>query len=87
MILQLTIISSQLYSLKNDSRFRYSAIFKFIIVEQYTFNLKFTTEIQENNSIHFRDLTIRILNGHNNFKKSRKPTHTDHTIHSSSNHP
>ena len=49
--------------------------------------LKFTLEIEQNNSINFLDLTINKTNNTHTYKIYRKPTTTDMVIHSTSNHP
>lgn len=50
-------------------------------------NIKFTIELETNNSINFLDLTIQKLNNKFDFSIYRKPTCTDITIHNSSAHP
>lgn len=50
-------------------------------------NIIFTHEIEQNNSIHFLDLTIEKINNKLDFSIFHKPTHTDLTIHNSSHHP
>ena len=50
-------------------------------------NIKFTLEVEINKSINFLDLTIQNVNQKHSFKIYRKDTQTDHTIHSTSNHP
>ncbi|XP_050519268.1 uncharacterized protein LOC126893296 [Diabrotica virgifera virgifera] len=50
-------------------------------------NIKFTMELESSNAINFLDLSITRLNNQFNFGIYRKPTQTDHVIHSSSNHP
>lgn len=50
-------------------------------------NIKFTIEREIDNSIDFLDLTIKKENNKHNFSIFHKPTHTDTTIHNSSNHP
>lgn len=50
-------------------------------------NIKFTIEIENNNSINFLDLTISRKENKHVFSIFHKPTHTDTTIHKSSCHP
>lgn len=50
-------------------------------------NIKFTIEKEINKSINFLDLTINNHNQLHTFKIFRKPTQTNHTIHSDSHHP
>lgn len=50
-------------------------------------NIKFSTEIETNTSINFLDLTITRLSNKLDFSIYRKPSHTDTTIHYTSNHP
>ena len=49
--------------------------------------LKFTLEIELNNSINFLGLTITKTNNTHTYKIYRKPTTSDMVIHNSSNHP
>ena len=49
--------------------------------------LKFTLEIELNNSLNFLDLTITKTNNTHTYKIYRKPTTSDMVIHNSSNHP
>ena len=50
-------------------------------------NIKFTLEIEKDNSINFLDLTITRTNNKHGFSIFHKPSHTDTTIHNSSVHP
>lgn len=50
-------------------------------------SIKFTLEIENNQSLNFLDLTIVRSNTNLHFKIYRKPTQTDHVIHNTSNHP
>ena len=50
-------------------------------------SINFTLELDENKSINFLDLTIKILNNRHDFSIFRKPTHTDTIIPASSSHP
>lgn len=50
-------------------------------------NIKFTIEMEQNNSINFLDLTISKINNKHDFSIFHKPSHTDITIHNSSVHP
>ncbi|KAL3283515.1 hypothetical protein HHI36_006654 [Cryptolaemus montrouzieri] len=49
--------------------------------------IKFTSEIEQNNSINFLDLTITRSNNKHQFLIYHKPSHTDITIHYTSAHP
>ncbi|XP_050510523.1 uncharacterized protein LOC126887180 [Diabrotica virgifera virgifera] len=49
--------------------------------------ITFTMELESSNSINFLDISITRLDDHFNFGIYRKPTQTDHVIHSTSNHP
>ena len=50
-------------------------------------NISFTTVIEQNMSLNFLDLTIKIGNNKHEFNIYHKPTHTDTTIHNKSTHP
>ena len=50
-------------------------------------NIKFTMELESNNSINFLDLTLKKFNNRHQFSIYHKPSHTDITIHSSSCYP
>lgn len=50
-------------------------------------NLQFTLETENDHKINFLDLTLKKDNNKISFSIYRKPTATDHTIHSSSYHP
>ena len=50
-------------------------------------NIKFTMEMEQNNSINFLDLTITKSNNKLEFSIFHKPTQTDMVIHNSSIHP
>lgn len=50
-------------------------------------NIKFTLEVEDNNSINFLDLNIMKKDNRLKFNIYRKPTMTDQTIHASSHHP
>ena len=50
-------------------------------------SIKFTLEIESNNSLNFLDLTISKLSNKHCFQIYRKPTHTDCTINFHSSHP
>jgi len=49
--------------------------------------LKFTIEVEQNNSLNFLDLQITKSNNKHEFNIYRKPTTTDTIIHNTSNHP
>lgn len=49
--------------------------------------IKFTTELEQNCSINYLDLTITRKNDKHHFGIYRKPTHTDTIINAHSNHP
>ncbi|XP_045466683.1 uncharacterized protein LOC123675373 [Harmonia axyridis] len=49
--------------------------------------MKFTVEEEMNSRINFLDISISKLNDTHNFSIFHKPTHTDTTIHITSNHP
>lgn len=49
--------------------------------------LKFTAEEENNNKLHFLDLTIERHTNHLTYTIFRKPTQTSHTINNMSNHP
>lgn len=50
-------------------------------------NIKFTSELEENNEINFLDVTVKRNNSNLTFNIFRKSTHTSHTINNFSNHP
>jgi hypothetical protein len=50
-------------------------------------NMKFTLELEENNSLNFLDLTLKKSDNRFMFNVFRKPTATDTTIHATSHHP
>lgn len=50
-------------------------------------NIKFTLEMEENNSLNFLDLTITKLNNQHKFAIYRKPSTSDVIIHADSCHP
>lgn len=50
-------------------------------------NLKFTIELEQNNSLNFLDITLTKINNSFSFKIFRKPTATDTTINATSHHP
>ena len=50
-------------------------------------NIKFTMELESNNSINFLDLTLKKFNNRHQFSIYHKPSQTDITIHSSFFHP
>lgn len=59
----------------------------FIFINNLHPRIKFTLEIEEDNSINFLDLTIQKLDNFLSFSIYRKPTHTDSVIHYTSVHP
>lgn len=50
-------------------------------------NIKFTLEIEQENTINYLDLKITRDNNRHRFAIYHKPTHTDMTIHNTSSHP